>query len=77
MREPPTKRAGSGAGAVGAGEAREASLDFRHDGLVVDRACRRDHHLGSAIIAREIGGEPLRSNERTVAGVPRIERPIG
>ena len=49
---------------LGAGKAREAPLDFRHDGLVLDRACRRDHHLGAAIVASEIGGEP-RAVERS------------
>ena len=46
-------------------------------GLVIDRTRRRDHHVGRPVVAREVAGDPPRSNERTVAGVPRIERPTG
>ena len=77
MREPPTKRAGSGFGAAGPAKLAKPPLDLRHHGPVLDRARGRNHHVRGAIVAREIGASRARSNERTVVGVPRIERPIG
>ena len=52
MREPPTKRAASGAGAPRTGETGESAIDLFHHGAVLDRARRRNHHFGASIIAR-------------------------
>ena len=60
-----------------ADEARKAPLDFRHHRLVLDGAGGGHHHVGRTIVARQIVAELVASNERTVFGVPRIERPTG
>ena len=40
-------------------ELAEAPLDLGDHGGVLDRAGRRDHHVGRAIVAREIGAQVL------------------
>ncbi len=59
MCEPPTKRAGSGAGAGRSGEAREPLLDLADDRPMIDRAGGDHQHVGRAIVALEIDREPL------------------
>ena len=57
---------------------REAPLDLGDDRRVIDRAGGRDHHVGRAVVARQIAAQPLaRRTSAPSRGVPRIERPTG
>ena len=60
MREPPAKVAGCGGGRLRSDEARETPLHLGDDHLVIDRAGGRDHHVGRAVVAREIAAQAAR-----------------
>ncbi len=51
----------SGAGALRPGKAPEAALHLGDDLLVIDRAGGRDHHVGRAIVARQVAAQPPQS----------------
>ena len=58
---PPPKCAGSGARRCRPDEAGETFLGVGDDVRVIDRAGRRHQHVGRAIVAREIGAQPRRT----------------
>ena len=60
MRAPPANLAGSGSGPSGPANAAKRRSHLRDDHPVIDRAGRRDHHVGRAVIAREIRAQPAR-----------------
>ena len=56
-------------------ESPEALLDVGDDRLMVDGARRRDHHVGRAIIAREVGAQPARVDRAHRLGCPQDRAP--
>ena len=57
MCEPPTNRASFGRGPRGILEGRKPLLDFPDHGAVIDRAGRRNDHVGRPIVARQVAGD--------------------